>query len=179
MGFFKDLLRKSQGLPTDSEIQQAMNGLRMQIKNLNILADGLDAINNSNDDIRLGPALRLDLLNFSLHIAASDGILDKSEVDAINLFLGSNFSFSECKRVIEELGLGSVAFTRELPISFQILTELSRVFDVNAREFAENMISTYIALGSVIASVDGNVSASEQQDLDRYINMLKRYADTF
>lgn len=179
MGFFKDILCKSLGLPTDSEFNQALNGLRSQIARLNVLADGLDILNDSDDDLKLGFALRLDLLNFALHIAASDGRLEQSEVDAINSFLGVNLTYSECKTAIEDLGLGSIAFTRELPISFRILTELSRDADVNTRDFANSMISAYQGLGQVISMVDGEVSQSEHDDLDRYINMLKRYASTF
>ncbi|MGI6105762.1 MAG: hypothetical protein ACOYD7_06210 [Raoultibacter sp.] len=86
MGFFGNILRKAQGLPTDSEVAQSLDNLKAQIAAMNALADSLDAINSDADDVNLGMALRLDMMNFALHIASSDGVLEPSEVDAINLF---------------------------------------------------------------------------------------------
>lgn len=93
--------------------------------------------------------------------------------------MGYNFTYAECKAAIETLGLGGPAFSRTLPVSFQILTQVCLDVDAEARKFASALIGTYQNLGSVIAMVDGDVSPQEKQDLDRYINMLERYAATF
>lgn len=180
MGFFRDTLRRAQGLPTESDISLALNALREQIALLNALALTLDASNpSSDDDMSLFLALRIDLMNFALHIASSDGVLEPNEVEAINSFLGMDLSYNDAKFAIEELGLGGHAFVRELPASFQILTEIARGSDADAKEFTMSLINTYRNLGSVIAMVDGDVDPREKQDLDRYINMLERYASTF
>lgn len=178
MGFFKDMLRKANGQPTDSEVSRALNGLRDRIHMLQAFAISLDEANDSDDDISLFFFLRLDLLSFSLHIAASDNVLEPNEVDAINAFLGMEMSYSECKSMIEDLGLGSAAFNRALPASFQILTEMARNSDAGARKFANSLIDTYEQLGIVIASIDGDFAASERRDLNNYIDMLRRYAST-
>jgi len=180
MGFFKDVLRRAQGLPTEGDIQDSLNGLRKQIVMLNVLAMALDEANPStDDDINLTFALRMDLMNFALHIASSDGVLEESEVDAINAFLGTDLSYTECKYAIDEMGLGSHMFSRELPVSFQILTQIAHQSDADAKQFANSLINTYRKLGAVIAMVDGEVDPREKQDLDRYIAMLDRYASTF
>lgn len=180
MGFFKDLVRRMQGLPTEKDVRNALDALQKQIIMLNALAMSLDELNPPDDNgISLTFALRMDLMNFALHIASSDGVLEPSEVDAINAFLGTNLSYSECKFAIEEMGLGSHAFSRELPISFEILTRIMIGADIDGRKFADNLISTYRNLGAVIARVDGEVDPREMQNLDRYIGMLERYASTF
>lgn len=176
MGFFRDILRKSQGLPTDSEISQGVSALRIQIAKLMLCADGLDAVNNYSSDINLGFALRVDLLSFSLHIAASDGVLEESEVAAINCFLGINMPYDECKRAIEGLGIDTL--THRIPLSFQMLTEEARSVDLNPRKYADMMIATFQALGQIIAMVDGEIAESERQDLNHYINKLKEFANT-
>lgn len=180
MGFFKDLVRRAQGLPTEKDFQNALDALQNQIIMLNALAVSLDKINCSDSNaMNLTFALRMDLMNFALHIASSDGILEPSEVDAINSFLGTNLSYSECKFAIDEMGLGSHMFSRELPVSFEILTQIAVDVDADAKKFADNLIGTYRNLGAVIAMVDGEVDVRETQDLNRYISMLERYASTF
>lgn len=178
MGFFKDVLRKASGQPTESEVNRALNNLRERIFMLQAFALSLDEANDSDDDISLFVFLRMDLLSFSLHIASSDNMLDANEVKAINAFLGMDMSYSECKSMIEDLGLGSALFNRTLPASFQILTEMAKYAEADAIKFAEGLIATYEQLGIVIAKVDGDFDAREQRDLDNYINMLKRYART-
>ena len=178
MGFFKDMLRKANGQQTDSEIQQALLGLRDQIHSLQAFALTLDAANDSSDDISLFAFLRLDLLSFSLHIASSDNVLEPEEVQAINVFLGMDMSYSEAKSMIEDLGLGSAAFNRTMPASFMMLTQLAKGAEADAARFANSLISTYQNLGTVIARIDGSFDSREQTDLNNYIDMLKRYART-
>lgn len=42
MGFFSDALRRAQGLPTEGDIREALDGLRAQIVMLNMTAMQLD-----------------------------------------------------------------------------------------------------------------------------------------
>lgn len=177
MGLFRDMARKVQGLPTDSEIRQALNDLQIRIHAFQMLADNLDSAAGVRSEEGLGFAVRMDLLNFSLHIASSDGRLDPKEVDAINQFLDLRLTYYECKGLIEKLGLGSNTFNSDLPMSFQTLGSIVKITDAEPRKFANSMIAIYEHLGLVISSVDGDFSETERRDLDRYISRMKSYAN--
>ena len=97
MGFFKNMLRRASGMPTDSEVSRSLNNLRDRVHTLQAMAIAMDAENDSSDDLSLFVFLRMDLLSFSLHIAQSDNVLEQKEVDAINVFLGMDMSFAQCK----------------------------------------------------------------------------------
>jgi len=176
MGFFRDLLRKANGQSDDSEMQRILEKLRTQIGMLQALAIRMDEINDSDDDISLFAYLQLDLLGFSLHIASADNVLEQSEVDAINVFLGADFSYSDCKSLIEDGGLGSASFNSTIPPSFKLLTEFAKYAEGDAKRFAANLIDTYRVLGMAIAAVDGDFDTRERQNLENYISMLERYA---
>ena len=177
MGFFRDLLRKANGQTNDAEMQRILEKLRIQIEMLQSFALAMDAENDSDDDISLFVCLQLDLLSFALHIASSDNVLEQSEVNAINAFLGSDFSYSECKSLIEEGGLGSAVFNSTIPTSFKLLTEFAKYADGDAKGFAASLIYTYKVLGTAIAAVDGDFDAREKQNLDSYISRLEQYAE--
>lgn len=179
MGFFKNMLRRASGMPTDSEVSRSLNNLRDRVHTLQAMAIAMDAENDSSDDLSLFVFLRMDLLSFSLHIAQSDNVLEQKEVDAINVFLGMDMSFAQCKMLIEDLGLGDKDFNASVPASFKILTEVAKGSTAGARKFADALIATYEQLGIVIASIDGDFDARERRDLDDYISMLKRYAARF
>ena len=179
MGFFKNMLRRANGMPTDSDVSRALNNLRERVHALQGMALALDAENDSSDDLSLFFFLRMDLLSFSLHIAQSDNILEQKEVDAINVFLGMDMSYADCKTLIEDLGIGDKDFNASVPASFKILTEMAKGSSVGARKFADALITTYEQLGIVIASIDGDFDARERSDLNDYISMLKRYATRF
>ena len=179
MGFFKNMLRRANGMPTDSDITRSLNNLRDRVHALQAMALAMDAENDSSDDVSLFVFLRLDLLSFALHIASSDNYLDQKEVDAINVFLGMDMSYAQCKTLIEEAGLGDKDFNASVPSSFKILTEMARGTSAGPARFADALISTYEQLGIVIGSIDGDFDARERRDLDDYIAMLKRYAARF
>ena len=185
MGFFKDMWRKAQCLPTESEIAQSLRELRTQIDRMKAQADDFDAVNANNDneyfkgDMKLGAALRFDMLNYALHIAASDGVLEQPEVDAINSFLGVDLTYDECLVAINNLGLGGASFSRELPVTFQILSDISGYPAFGAKQFAENLIVVDRMLGTLISSIDGDATSQELADKAKYIKMLERYASTF
>ena len=182
MGFFSDMMRRAQGLPTESDVRMALQGLQNQIMMLTNMADAMDsAAAGTEFEDTFGFALRFDLMNFALHIAAADGVLEPSEVQAINMMLGSDFTYGQCKKAIEEQGLGSDELSYGMPRSFMLLTAFAHgtTPSAKAKEFSESLISTYEALGLVIANVDGDFDESEQRDLERYISMLRMWASKF
>lgn len=178
MGFFKDLVLKANGLPTEAE-QKKQDALKMQVASLYVLAQAIDNEVDFEDDVTLLNALQFDLLNFAMFIASADGHIDQSEIDAINEFLGMNLTRQQCDLLTRDSPIGSKEATEGIPESFMMLSACADLSGIDAREFALGMVITYFLLGDIIASADGYADAKERAEVAGYARKLQALANMF
>ena len=166
MGLFSDLKNRVLGMPTKSEVRQTLAQLRTSIANLYSSADKTDRECGTN----FGYLIRLDLLMFSLHIANSDDRLDAREVEAINYLLLADFSYEECKRILDKNADGIRYYTSNVPTTFE---EIASSPDIPS-DFLRMFVVVYAGIGTVISASDGEISKSEEQDILDFTDMLTK-----
>ena len=177
MGFFSKLMGRQE--PSPQEVMaRSIGNLQGRIAALYGLASAIDTECGLSDEFGLSACLRMDLLSFALHIAASDGVLEPSEVIAINGLLGSNFSYADCKEIIETTEFASKSFNQTPPATFTLLSEVARGHEIGARGFAKAMVATYEEIGMIVSMIDGEVDSRERRNLEDFVSMLNRQADT-
>ena len=174
MGFFSRLMGV-QGNSSQQELARAVSNLIARIDILYSLAHDMDVDYGFSGVYSISSSVRMDLLSFALHIAASDGVLEQNEVNAINTLLSANFTYADCKEIIEETDFATKGFNSLVPITFKLLTELAKAHPDIAREFAEGLASTYREIGLVVAAADGYIDSRERRNLDDFTDMLYRY----
>lgn len=174
MGFFSKLMGKPS---PEEEVARAIGNLQGRIAALYGLAYTIDEECGLAGAMSISSFLRLDLLSFALHIAASDDVLEPTEVIAINGLLGSDFSYADCKEMIESTDFATKSFHQVLPATFKMLPEVARGHEIGVRGFAKTLAMTYEEIGIVISAIDGDVDPRERRNLDDYVRMLNDYAN--
>lgn len=132
--------------------------------------------------IRLREAFRLDLANFCMYLAASDGKVAGGEVLFFKVALGFDTSIDELISTIKEQGIYSESFENTVPMTIKFLKEIEdRLTERGMDQIAgqtDYFIDFYYDLGCGLITSEGDLNDNELRDLNIYMETVYNYAGT-
>ena len=141
----------------------------------------LDSIGEDVSMDGLGGQAKVDMIMYCLHLMSSDGRYTEDETGLINhIFEGYEFTPSSVKFFVEEHGITSGAFNREVPGSLVAVVALDKA----VREYRNDMMSLshtmtgiYLELGKYVIASDGELDVRERDDIVGYVRMMADYVE--
>ena len=147
------------------------------------LCDSIDntpfGVKKEHSDLSLRKLLFVDVMSFILYLSASDGHVSWQEAKYLGDLFESHMTTSAMEELIEKHNLYSVSFEQKVPNSFPYFVKMdiamARAGKALDNPVAVMMIDFFKLLGENFLSCD-NVTSSERDDLQTYLNTMADYA---
>ena len=129
------------------------------------------------DKITMRKSLLLDLLSFCMYLCCSDGTIKQDEADYIRVVLGYDMTPAEISQFVKDNHIYSTKFESEVPTVIRgvyIAGEMLKRKGFQGDLLAQ-FIEVYKSVGAGILAVDANLTDSERNDYNIFINTLISY----
>ncbi|MCQ2459187.1 MAG: hypothetical protein MJ081_02320 [Ruminococcus sp.] len=163
------------------------------MEELNVVRELIDGLSNlvatgakNNDlinsvDIDPEKIFKIELMFFLMYLSASDGVIDKEEVQVINYLFDLNMQSYHINDMINEHNIYSREFENRIPISIMISVNMDNfMWNVGKKEStvgSETIISTIQQIGMLIVKSNGNINIDKMNSLRNYIANLEKYRE--
>lgn len=120
--------------------------------------------------------LRLEIAEYMMYLAASDGVLTSSELRMFNTITSCDYDLDGLIDYIDQYNIYSTRFESTVPISMEIAVreQLNGIPGIDYT-YPELVFSLFEYVGRKMMEIDGEVTTSERRDYRIYLNMLDSY----
>ena len=146
-----------------------------------VLPDGTDL-----RERKLGKLVRIELGEFMIYLALSDGAVTQDEAEAIGAMMKSaDFGLgADIDRIALYAKAGNILsteFESKPQLGFKTVVNIDNAIARSGRseksKFSDSLLTVYKILGKWIIDIDGEASIGERINYDTYIKMLEDYRD--
>ena len=158
--------------PSDAvQVYSALANLGQMLENANDKTGACDALGIKLNEMETIDSVK-DLVSFEvlrlwLHLSASDGTIDDSEVGLINTIFQLNGTAEDVRDLIIDTDIYTTDFSESLPLSFVIAIYSEEWFSKYANaeiKLADIVLEGWLQLGAVLLEIDGDICAREKSD---------------
>ena len=158
------------GLRSNNEIRESMNS---GVEAFDILGykGGLEG--------SYGDLFRMELGNFLIWLAASDGVIKWSEAYFISDCLEQDLAPTSVVAYMRKSDICWDEFAQQVPLSFDMSVQIDNQLFEQGQDstVSDTLFNLYLEFGSMIATADGDIDEQEQINYDAYLTMLNSYLD--
>lgn len=148
------------------------------------MVDALDSkakvMEKLNLKMKWSEAIKIELLQFLMYLAASDGQITMDESTFIFEYLDIDFSPIRINDYIRENDIYSVEFEEEPPASLKIMVQVDNSFQEQeitlGQTASEALIEIYRRIGKAFIQCDGTEDEQEKEDLKIFLRMMRDFA---
>ena len=126
-----------------------------------------------------GDLFRMDMGNFLIWLAASDGVIKWSEAYFISDCLDQDLAPTSVVAYMRKADICWDEFAQTVPLSFDMSVQIDNQLFEQGQEstVSDTLFNLYLEFGSMIATADGDIDEQEQINYDAYLTMLNSYLD--
>ena len=149
------------------------------------LAEKTGLYENLEQEKKLSEVLKIELIFFLSYLTASDGVISWNESRYIGDLFDVNLTPEKINSLIIDQDLYSERFENSVPVVMQLFVAIDNALYENGVEIDEELGNGLIMLYTMLAKglVESNgrtaetMEEGEQNDLNIFLSMLKRYID--
>lgn len=140
-------------------------------------------IRSISDEFDISQFFELEIIKYMEYLIASDGRIDKAEVDVFRFITGfGGETLDSLKEDIENSNVMSYDFQSEPPIGFRLVVEGTNELLIQnpdegttVAQFLVGYLIAFYLIGECIIAADDTVTYNEKRDLKAYLRTLIQY----
>lgn len=160
--------------------QELKETLRLFLSMTDTLDLSSKVMEKINSDMKWSEMIKIELLQFLMYLAASDGEITRDESTFILDYLDIDFSPYKINKYVKENDIYSVDFEEEPPASLKLMVLADNSLHEQeldlGQTISEAMIELYRRMGKEFIQCDGIETEQEKEDLNIFIRSMRDFA---
>ena len=157
--------------------EQIMDQIDELVELIGNMSQEMRMLEDGDNEVNLKEAIRIQIGEFLMYLAAADNNITDLEADYISIFLGSGASADNLHRYIEKNAATYVDYGKNVPIILSLSVQLdnSIIQQADDSHIVSPLILGTYAILAVILIYCGDVPEQQITKMNEYIGNLKAY----